>query len=152
MVRPQEAASWVVFLNDTTLRAISDGWIKINAVHECYRGHHVVGTLDFILCLRPSRWCSKCRCEGMCHRTERLMEYILTTILLSLAKAFRRHHTSVRIKADLYTILAARKTQSPYMDELDLTTTLQEDSSPAASTPYRLLYLLLLRDEEAGGI
>ena len=30
-----------VFLNDTNYKAITDGWIKINAVHECYPGHHV---------------------------------------------------------------------------------------------------------------
>lgn len=95
-----------VFLNDTNYRAVSDGWIKINAVHECYPGHHVQwvrGTLDPLpetVKIGAKRVPLQ---EGMCHRTERLMEFIFPEDpYYSLAVAFRRHHTAVRIKADLY--------------------------------------------------
>lgn len=95
-----------VFLNDTNYRAVSDGWIKINAVHECYPGHHVQwvrGTLDPLpetVKIGAKRVPLQ---EGMCHRTERLMEYIFPEDpYYPLAVAFRRHHTAVRIKADLY--------------------------------------------------
>ena len=30
-----------VFLNDHNYKAITDGWIKMNAVHRCCPGHHV---------------------------------------------------------------------------------------------------------------
>ena len=29
------------FLNDGNFRAISDGWLKMQAVHEAYPGHHI---------------------------------------------------------------------------------------------------------------
>ncbi len=95
-----------VFLNDTNYRAVSDGWIKINAVHECYPGHHVQfvrGTLDPLpetIKIGAKRVPLQ---EGMCHRTERLMEHIFPEDpYYPLAVAFRRHHTAARIKADLY--------------------------------------------------
>ena len=123
-----------VFLNDTNFRAISDGWIKINAVHECYPGHHVQwvrSTLDPLPETIKMGAKKVPMLEGMCHRTERLMEYIFDDDpFYPLAVAFRRHHTSVRIKADLYIQYFGRPLEDAiklYMDELDLTTTLQED-------------------------
>lgn len=114
-----------VFLNDTNYRAVSDGWIKINAVHECYPGHHVQfvrGTLDPLpetVKIGAKRVPLQ---EGMCHRTERLMEFVFPEDpYYPLAVAFRRHHTAVRIKADLYLQYFNRPEQDAiqlYMDEL----------------------------------
>lgn len=114
-----------VFLNDTNFRAITDGWIKINAVHECYPGHHVQWvrwTLDPLpetVKLGAKRVPMH---EGMCHRTERLMEYIYDDDpYYPLAVAYRRHHTSVRIKADLYLHYFERPLDDAiklYMDEM----------------------------------
>ncbi len=114
-----------VFLNDTNYRAITDGWIKINAVHECYPGHHVQwvrGTLDPLpqtVKLGAKRVPLH---EGMCHRTERLMEYIYDDDpFYPLAVAYRRHHTSVRIKADLYMQYFGRPVEDAiklYMNEM----------------------------------
>ncbi|MGI6642912.1 MAG: DUF885 family protein [Bacillota bacterium] len=114
-----------VFLNDTNYKNISDGWIKINAVHECYPGHHVQwvrGTLDPIpetLKLGAKRVPLQ---EGMCHRTERLMEYIYPEDpFYPLAVAFRRHHTSLRIMADLWLHYFHKPEEEAiklYMDEL----------------------------------
>lgn len=95
-----------VFLNDGNFRAITDGWIKINAVHECYPGHHVQwvrATLDPL----PETVKMGARgvplLEGACVRTERLMEHIFPEDLFyPLFVAYRRHHTATRIKADLY--------------------------------------------------
>ena len=60
--------------------------------------------------------------EGMCHRTERLMEYIYDDDpFYPLAVTYRRHHTSVRIKADLYMQYFGRPLEDAiklYMDEL----------------------------------
>lgn len=114
-----------VFLNDTNYRAVSDGWIKINAVHECYPGHHVQwvrGTLDPLpetVKIGAKRVPLQ---EGMCHRTERLMEFLFPEDpYYPLAVAFRRHHTAVRIKADLYLQYFNRPEEDAiklYMDEL----------------------------------
>ncbi len=114
-----------VFLNDTNYRAVTDGWIKINAVHECYPGHHVQwvrGTLDPLpetVKIGAKRVPLQ---EGMCHRTERLMEYLFDEDpYYPLAVAFRRHHTAVRIKADLYLQYFNRPEEEAiqlYMDEL----------------------------------
>ncbi len=95
-----------VFLNDGNFRAITDGWIKINAVHECYPGHHVQwvrATLDPL----PETVKMGARgvplLEGACVRTERLMEHIFPEDpFYPLFVAYRRHHTATRIKADLY--------------------------------------------------
>lgn len=30
-----------MFLNETNYTAVSDGWIKVNTIHEAYFGHHI---------------------------------------------------------------------------------------------------------------
>ncbi|MGE5578961.1 MAG: DUF885 family protein [Bacillota bacterium] len=95
-----------VFLNDGNFMAITDGWIKVNAVHECYPGHHVQwvrATLDPL----PETVKMGARgvplLEGACVRTERLMEPVFPEDpFYPLFVAYRRHHTATRIKADLY--------------------------------------------------
>lgn len=114
-----------VFLNDTNYRAVTDGWIKINAVHECYPGHHVQWVRTTLDPLPETMKLGAKRVpmeEGMCHRTERLMEYIYDDDpFYPLAVTYRRHHTSVRIKADLYMQYFGRPLEDAiklYMDEL----------------------------------
>ncbi|MGI6357161.1 MAG: DUF885 family protein [Bacillota bacterium] len=114
-----------VFLNDTNYRAVSDGWIKINAVHECYPGHHVQFVRSTLDPLPETVKIGAKRVplqEGMCHRTERLMEFLFEEDpYYPLAVAFRRHHTAVRIKADLYLMYFNRPEEDAiqlYMDEL----------------------------------
>ena len=92
--------------------------------------------------------------EGMCHRTERLMEYIFDDDpFYPLAVAFRRHHTSVRIKADLYIQYFGRPLEdaiSSYMDELGFDYNTARGQAVAQLPQHRIgyFYLLLLRDEE----
>jgi len=114
-----------VFLNDTNYKAITDGWIKINAVHECYPGHHVQWVRTTLDPLPETVKMGAKRVpmeEGMCHRSERLMEYIYDDDpFYPLAVTYRRHHTSVRIKADLYMQYFGRPLEDAiqlYMDEL----------------------------------
>ncbi len=109
-----------VFLNDGNYRAITDGWIKVNAVHECYPGHHVQwvrATLDPL----PETIKMGARgvplLEGACVRTERLMEPVFPEDpFYPLFVAYRRHHTATRIKADLYLQYFGR----PAEDAVDL--------------------------------
>jgi len=94
------------FLNNFNYKAITDGWIKINCLHEAYPGHHVqwirrmtdpipetfkIGAKNVPLG------------EGTCIRTERAFEFVFAEDpYYPLFVAYRRHHGSVRIKVDLY--------------------------------------------------
>ena len=94
-----------MFLNNHNYRAVTDGWIKINALHEAYPGHHV----QFIrTAIDPLPETIKMGArhipltEGMCHRTERAFEFVFPEDpFYPLMVAQRRHHTAVRIKIDL---------------------------------------------------
>ncbi len=93
-------------LNVSNYRAITDGWIKMNAIHECYPGHHVQW-VRAVLDPLPETVKAGARgvptFEGSAHRSERLMEFVyLEDPFYPLFVAYRRHHTSVRIKADLW--------------------------------------------------
>jgi hypothetical protein len=112
-------------LNDGNLGAITDGWIKINAVHESYPGHHVQflrATVDPL----PETIKMGARAtpliEGTCVRTERVFEFVFPEDqFYPLFTAYRRHHTSVRIKVDLYLHYFHRPVEDAvrlYMDEL----------------------------------
>lgn len=94
-----------VFLNDHNYKAITDGWIKMNAVHECYPGHHVQwvrSVLDPLPETVKIGARSVPTLEGAAHRSERLTEHIFPEDqFYPLFVSYRRHHTSVRIKADL---------------------------------------------------
>jgi hypothetical protein len=94
-----------MFLNNHNYKAITDGWIKINALHEAYPGHHVQFIRTAIDPLPEtvkmgSRHITLT--EGMCLRTERAFEFVFPEDpFYPLMVAQRRHHTAVRIKIDL---------------------------------------------------
>jgi len=93
-------------LNDENYRAITDGWIKINCIHEVHPGHYTQ-FLRALLDPMPETFKRgakhSCLTEGMCIRTEKLFEYIFAEDpYYPLFTAYRRHHTSVRIKVDLW--------------------------------------------------
>jgi len=95
----------VMFLNDYNYTAVTDGWIKINALHEAYPGHHcqfVRAMIDPI----PETFKKGIKhipfIEGVCIRTERVFEHVFPEDpFYPLMVAHRRHHTSTRIKIDL---------------------------------------------------
>lgn len=94
-----------MFLNDYNLKAVTDGWIKMNTVHEAYPGHHVQfvrTTLDPLPETVKIGAKSTPITEGTAHRSERVFEFMFPEDqFYPLFVAYRRHHTSVRIKADL---------------------------------------------------
>jgi len=95
-----------MFLNNFNYTAITDGWIKINALHEAYPGHHV----QFLrTAIDPIPETMKRGAkhipisEGTCIRTEREFEFVFAEDpFYPLMVAHRRHHTSTRIKVDLW--------------------------------------------------
>ncbi len=113
------------FLNDGNFRAISDGWLKMQAVHEAYPGHHiqyvrnVTDTLPETIKLGAKHIPL---IEGVAHRSERLFEFVFPEDpFYPLFVAFRRHHTAVRIRSDLMLRLEGRPIRECvrlYMDEL----------------------------------
>ncbi|SCY21511.1 protein of unknown function [Alkaliphilus peptidifermentans DSM 18978] len=94
-----------MFLNNYNFKAVTDGWIKMNTVHEAYPGHHVQfvrTTLDPVPETVKIGAKSAPITEGTAHRSERLFEFVfIEDQFYPLFVAYRRHHTSVRIKADL---------------------------------------------------
>ncbi len=108
------------FLNVENYKAVTDGWIRMNSVHECYPGHHVQWVRS-VLDPLPETVKVGARgvptLEGSAHRSERLMEFIYPdNPFYPLFVAYRRHHTSVRIKADLWLRYFGR----PFDDVVDL--------------------------------
>lgn len=94
-----------MFLNQYNYQNITDGWIKLNALHEAYPGHHVQyvraavdttpETVKIGAKLIPLL-------EGTCLRTERAFtDTYPEDPFFPLFVAFRRHHTAVRIYVDL---------------------------------------------------
>lgn len=113
-----------VFLNDTNYRAVTDGWLKMMAIHECYPGHHVqfvrttMDTLPETVKI-GSQYIPIL--EGTAHRSEKLMEHIFPDPFFPLFVRLRRHHTAVRIKADLWLHYFGRPAEDAvglYMQEL----------------------------------
>ena len=94
-----------MFLNQYNYQNITDGWIKMNTMHETYPGHHV----QFIrAAIDPTLETVKIGAksvpleEGTCIRTERAFTFIFAEDpFFPLFVAFRRHHASVRILVDL---------------------------------------------------
>ena len=114
-----------MFLNQFNYQTITDGWIKMNTVHESYPGHHV----QFVRRLTDTlpqtlKWGAKYipLIEGVAHRSERAFEWIFgEDPWFPLFVSYRRHHTSVRIKADLMLFYFGRSVEEAtqlYMDEL----------------------------------
>lgn len=94
-----------MFLNQHNYQNINDGWIKLNALHEAYPGHHVQyvrtamaetpETVKLGAKLIPVL-------EGTCLRTERAFQFLFAEDpFFPLFVAYRRHHASVRIRVDL---------------------------------------------------
>lgn len=115
-----------MFLNNYNYRAVTDGWIKINAVHEAYPGHHVQfvrTTLDTIPETVKLGAKSTPITEGTAHRSERVFEFIYEDDpFYPLFVSYRRLHTAVRIKADLMLRYLGRpigEVVKLYEDELD---------------------------------
>lgn len=95
-----------MFLNDHNYTAVSDGWIKVNTIHEAYMGHHMQflrrnsDPLPETMLRGPK---SDAIIEGTAHRSEQLFENIFAEDpTFPLFTAFRRFHTAIRIKADLW--------------------------------------------------
>ena len=93
-------------LNDENYKAITDGWIKINCIHEVNPGHY---TQFLRMHIDPLPETFKrgakhtCLTEAMCIRTEKVFEFIFAEDpFYPLFTAYRRHHTTVRIMVDLW--------------------------------------------------
>lgn len=112
-------------LNPDNVPAITDGWIKINAVHETYPGHHVQflrATMDPLPETVKEGARSTPLMEGTALRSERVFEFVFPEDpFYPLFGAYRRHHTATRIKADLYLYYfnkTADDATELYMEEL----------------------------------
>ena len=94
-----------MFLNQYNYQNITDGWIKLNSLHEAYPGHHV----QYVrAAMDPTPETVKIGTklipilEGTCLRTERAFQFIFAEDpVFALFVAYRRHHASVRILVDL---------------------------------------------------
>ena len=94
-----------MFLNQYNTKNITDGWIKLNALHESYPGHHC----QFVrAAIDPTPETVKIGSrlipilEGTCLRTESVFCGLFEEDpVFPLFIAYRRHHASVRIYVDL---------------------------------------------------
>ncbi|MFO8060985.1 MAG: DUF885 family protein [Bacillota bacterium] len=102
--------SGAVFLNQYNYDSISLGWIHMNAVHECYPGHHAdyvkTSAGNMPRCFKVGSGMvgagkAAPLAEGIAHRSERLLENIFDEPAFPLFVAYRRLHTAVRIWVDL---------------------------------------------------
>ena len=95
-----------MFLNNYNYKAITDGWMKINTLHEAYPGHHVQHVRSITDPIPETMKIGAKNVplhEGTCLRTERVFEFVFEEDpFYPLFVAYRRHHTSVRIKVDLW--------------------------------------------------
>ena len=95
-----------MFLNNYNVPAITNGWIKINCLHEAYPGHHVQHVRSITDPIPETMKIGSKNVplhEGTCLRTERAFEFVYAEDpFYPLFVAYRRHHTSVRIKVDLW--------------------------------------------------
>lgn len=114
-----------VFLNDGNFRAVTDGWLKMQSIHESYPGHHiqyvrnVTDTLPETLKLGAKHIPL---IEGVAHRSEHVFEFVFDEDpFYPLFVAYRRHHTAVRIMSDIMLRYEGRPIADCvklYMDEL----------------------------------
>ena len=114
-----------VFLNDGNFRAVTDGWLKMQSIHESYPGHHiqyvrnVTDTLPETLKLGAKHIPL---IEGVAHRSEHVFEFVFEEDpFYPLFVAYRRHHTAVRIMSDIMLRYEGRPIADCvklYMDEL----------------------------------
>ena len=115
-----------IFFNEVNFKAVTDGWMKMLTVHEAYPGHHVQyvrGAVDHTP--ETIKMGAKYTpiLEGLAHRSEPLFEFVFEEDpFYPLFVAYRRHHTAVRIKADLmlrYFGKPIREAVDLYVKELD---------------------------------
>lgn len=94
------------YVNDFNYTAVTDGWIKMMAIHESYPGHHVQfvrRTTDRLPEVVKLGARETPLIEGTAHRSEKIFEYLFPEDqFYPLFVAYRRHHTSVRIKVELW--------------------------------------------------
>lgn len=94
-----------MFLNQYNYRNVTDGWIKLNALHEAYPGHHVQYVRTAMSRTPETVKLGAKRTpllEGACLRTERAFQFLFAEDpFFPLFVAYRRHHASVRILVDL---------------------------------------------------
>ena len=114
-----------MYLNEENYRAVTDGWLKMMAIHEAYPGHHVQfvrTTSDPLPETVKLGARSTPLIEGAAHRSERVFEFVFgEDPFYPLFVAYRRHHTAVRIKAELYLRYFGRPLEDAvglYMEEL----------------------------------
>ena len=117
-----------VFLNADNYRAVTGGWVQLNAIHECYPGHHAQFAktaaggrpLSFKVGTVASRAAPPS--EGSAVRTETLMQDVFDEPAFPLFVAYRRLHTAVRIWVDSSSTTSARRTpstrRSPYVEQM----------------------------------
>ena len=94
-----------MFVNQLNYKAVTDGWLKMMAVHECYPGHHV----QFIRSITdrtPETVKIDAKAipliEGTAMRSETVFADIYSDDpYYGLFAAYRRHHAAVRVKVDL---------------------------------------------------
>lgn len=94
-----------MFLNQYNYKNVTDGWIKLNSLHEAYPGHHVQYVKAALNEMPETTKIGAKRVpllEGTCLRTERAFEFIFgEDKFFPLFVAYRRHHAAVRICVDL---------------------------------------------------
>ena len=94
-----------MFLNSNNFSSITDGWLKILALHEAYPGHHaqfIRSAIDPIPETMKRGASAAAFTEGVCIRTEKVFEHIFQEDpFFSLMVALRWHHASTRIIIDL---------------------------------------------------
>ncbi len=96
-----------VFLNVHNHRTLTRGWIKLNALHECYPGHHAhfvktaAGNMPGSFKIAPMTSPAAPFGEALCMRTERLLQDVFDDGRFPLFVRYRRLHTAVRVWVDL---------------------------------------------------
>ncbi len=96
-----------VFLNARNYRTVTRGWVQLNAIHECYPGHHAqfakTAVGDMPLSFKVATLTSRAAplSEGIAVRTETLMQDIFSEPAFPVFVAYRRLHTALRIWVDL---------------------------------------------------
>ena len=94
-----------MFLNGHNYATITDGWLKIIALHEAYPGHHAMfirSAIDPIPETMKRGASAVAFSEGACIRSESVFEHVYEEDLyFPLMVALRRHHAMIRIKIDL---------------------------------------------------
>ena len=94
-----------MFLNQYNVKNISDGWLKLNSLHEAYPGHHVQ-YVRMAVDERPATVKIGTKLipvlEGTTLRTERaFQDTFAEDKFFPLFVAYRRHHAATRIAVDL---------------------------------------------------